>query len=400
METFVARHPIFDRAGAVYGYDLAFRSGFEAFYEGLFGQWEAVEFQMARNFEELTGHGRAHVLFSPVLLGSGLPALLPVDTLTVGMPADTPAEPEIVEVCRELAVSGYELAMDGFGPSALDSPLLEFVDIARADLAAMTGDERRALCDELARRNIVLLARNVETVEAFQEARDLGACYFQGDYFRKPILQPGKEVTTTKLSFLRVLNEVNRPELAYDELDALIRQDVSMTYRLLRFINSSWHGLKKHVESIRHALVLLGPAEVRVWASLLILREVGRDKPVELLRRSLTRARMAEDLAPLVGLDARAAELFLMGMFSLVDALTDVPMDRVMERLPFGEDVKAALLEGAGPLAPVHQTVLAYELGQWDSFAEAARSLQLAEDALPPLHRISLKWAAEAMELI
>jgi EAL and modified HD-GYP domain-containing signal transduction protein len=173
-----------------------------------------------------------------------------------------------------------------------------------------------------------------------------------------------------------------------------------MTYRLLRFINSAWYGLKTAVESIRHALVLLGPEQVRVWASMLVLKDMGEDKPNELFRRCLMRARMAEAFAPRVGLKSRASELFLMGMFSLADALTDIPLARVLFGLPLSKEIKMALLGQGGQFGLVHEMVLAYEMGWWDSFSDAARRASIEERVAPGMFNEAREWADQALRAI
>ena len=400
MDAFVATHPIFDRLAKVYGYDLAFRSGFDEFYEIATLQDAKVELRLAGNFAELAGHGKAHVAFSRDLLRRKLPALLPAEELTVGMPADLPAEGPLVEFCRELSEEGYELAIDDFEPGRMDSPYLEFADIVSVDTTAVSQAGQQDICRRLPSRGIRTLAKYVDSAEAFDRALEMGYWYFEGNFFRKPVLQPGKEIATSKLSYMRVLNEVNRPELPYADLEALIKQDVAMTYKLLRFINSAWYSLRSKIESIHHALVLLGPAEVRAWASLLVLREAGQDKPEELFRRSLTRAKVAEGLAPRVSIPCKGPELFLMGMFSLVEALTDVPIARVLENLPLGDDVKAALLKGDGRFSPILEVILSYEMGWWESVTSMAGSLGFDEEILPDLFSESRKWADGALSIL
>jgi len=304
---------------------------------------------------------------------------------------------ELIEACRRLRDVGYELELLDFAPDQANSPFLDFGDIVRVNTAMMVQDERSALCAELTERGVRPLACGLATPEQYKQAEQAGFWYFQGEFFRRPVLMPGKELPSQKAHYLALLNEVNRSELAYEELADLIKQNVAMTYRLLRFINSAWYGLKHNVESIHHALVLLGPQEVRLWASMLVLRELGEDKSRELFRRCLIRAKMAESLAPLVGLETRGPELFLMGMFSLAEALTRVPLARVLDGLPLSADVKAALLIRDGPLGPVCGAVEHYEWGHWDRLSEAAAALNLDEAAMPVLFAAAVQWADNAL---
>jgi EAL and modified HD-GYP domain-containing signal transduction protein len=244
------------------------------------------------------------------------------------------------------------------------------------------------------------MARKVATPQEFDQAAGWGYSYFHGSFFSKPAIQPDKEISASKLVYLQVLNEVNQPELPYDELEDLIKQDVSLTYKLLRFMNSVWFGLRYEVRSIKHALVLLGPTEVRKWASLVVVGRTASDKPRELLLRSLSRARAGELLAPLIGMQAVAPELFLMGMFSVIDALVDMPLIDVLGKLPLNKNIKGALLAAEGPFKIVYDTIVAYEQGEWERFSSCAQTLGLDEGLVPDLFTTSLKWANNAIEAI
>ena len=395
---FASTQPIFDGLANVYGYDVNFRSGFEAEFDAATSRFLGEgDFWRAMGFDAILGMGRGHIMFSRELLIRDVPVLFPPDALVVGVPGRMQGDGELIEACRRLKDVGYELELLDFAPDQRNNPFLDFGDIVRVDAAAVPPDERSALCAELTRRGVRPLASGLATPQQYKEAEEAGFWYFQGEFFRRPVLMPGKELPSQKTHYLALLNEVNKSELAYDELADLIKLDVAMTYRLLRFINSAWYGLKHNVESIRHALVLLGPREVRLWASMLVLRELGEEKSREMFRRCLIRAKMAESIAPLVGMEARGPEMFLMGMFSLAEALTRVPLARVLDGLPLSGDVKTALLGRDGPLGAVCGAVEHYEWGQWDRLSEAVAALNLDEAAMPVLFASAVQWADNAL---
>jgi EAL and modified HD-GYP domain-containing signal transduction protein len=399
-EPFTTLVPIFDRLLKVYGYDLAFRSGFEAHFREMVRDQVDGDLWSALGFDEVVGLTRAHIIFPPDLVAGELPVLFPAETLIVGLSCDPAGDEALILACRHLKEVGYELAMDGFRAKHLASAFLDFGDIVRVDTTAASPEEQQRICRELPDRGIRALAVNVNTPEQFDAARDAGFWYFQGDFFRCPVFQPDRQIPTSKLQYLELLNAVNRLELAYDNLEELIKQDVAMTYRLLRFINSAWYGLRRSVSSIRHALVLLGPAQVRVWASMLVLKDMGSGKPNELFRRCLIRGRMAELVAPSVGMESRASELFLMGMFSLADALTDIPIEKVLEALPLSQDVKLALRGNAGDFGLIYEMVASYELGLWETFSRSAAAIELDEDVVPGIFGAARKWADQALGAI
>lgn len=394
---FATTVPIFDRHGKVFGYEVDFRFGFEAELAECPDTAPGTDFWRAMGLEEILGLAKAYIVLSRDLVTKMVPVLFPAHTMIIGLPGDVADDDELIRACKLLKESGYALAIDGFRAKQMESPFLEFGDVVRVDAAATPDAEQEQICRDLTAMGISPWASKVDSPERFKQAMEMGYWHFQGDFFRRPVLGANREVLTSKALHLQLLNQVNKPELAYDELEAIIKQDVSMTYRLLRFMNSAWFGLRTSVDSIRHALVLLGPPLVRTWASALVLREVSRDKPDELFRRSLIRARMAEALAPELGMRSHACELFLMGMLSLVDALTDVPMARVLGALPVSQRIKTALLGGGGEFGTVLDLVLSYELGRWDMFAWDAASLGLDENAVPRAFVASSHWADKAL---
>jgi EAL and modified HD-GYP domain-containing signal transduction protein len=403
IQAFAAAHPIFNRQLEVYAYDLDFHGGFGALCDAVVSSGEAADLSRIVNLPGLTGRAKACTVFPRRFVVMGLPVLFPPKTMILHLPDADVADGELIGACRQLADIGYEFAVPCPGAGSPGSEYLEFANIVEVDSASLPHCEQQEVCRLLRAQGIDVLAKHVETAKDLDAAVAGGYTYFEGNFFRRPAQETGKGIRYPKLSefhYLQVLDQVSKPELALDELDVLVRQDVIMTLQLLRFINSAWFGLKTSVGSVRHALVLLGPAEVKKWAAMLALSDVGAEKPRELFRRCLIRARMAEEVAPLVGLKPRASELFLMGMFSLAHALTDTMLDRVLRGLPFSRDVKMALLHGTGEFAPIHRLVAAYEQGQWPVFLEAAASLELEERAVPALFISAREWADAALTAI
>ena len=400
MEVFVTRQAIFDKKKEVHGYELLFRAGFESYYDTLDADKATVDMMAFVNFSELTDGKRGFAKFPRNLLLKEFPATLPSEMVTVGIAEDIEPDDQLLATCRQLKAAGCQLAMENFTLDRRDSPLLELADVVKVDFTTTTIVDRMAVCEELGGSGVEMLARKVATADEFDQAVEWGYSYFHGSFVSKPVIRPDKDISTNKLVHLQVLNEVNQPELPYDKLEDLIKQDVALTYKLLRFMNSVWFGLRYEVKSIKHALVLLGPKEVKKWASLVVVGGTADDKPRELLRCSLTRAKAAEQLAPLIGKKAVASDLFLMGMFSVIDALMDVPMASVLDQLPLSEQIKTALIAGEGPFRPVLDTVVAYEQGEWERFSAQAAALGLDETVVPELFRSALKWANNALEVI
>ncbi|MBL7141044.1 MAG: HDOD domain-containing protein [Planctomycetes bacterium] len=397
---FVARQPIFHRAKNVHGYELLFRSGRENRYDGRDGDASTRDVIAASfvdiGLDELTGGQRGFVNFTRNLLLEDMADLLPPDLITVEILENVDPDEEIIRACQRLKDAGYTLALDDFVVADINHPLLDLADIVKVDFAATSPEDRKRLADFLCGRHIKPLAEKVETEEDFQQAEADGYHYFQGYFFSKPIIHEGKSIAGNKLAHLRLLEQVNRPEMSLDQIETVIKQDIPLTYKLLRFMNSVWFGTRYKVSSIKRALVMLGPKEIRKWFALISLREMGADKPNELFVHGMIRAKMSEGIAPLSGMAKHASELFLMGMFSVMDALLDAPMVDVLSKLPLDENVKAALLGQDSPFRPVYDLVSTYELGQWDRFCDHATRLKVDLATVPPIFGESLKWANQA----
>ena len=399
MEVFVARQPIFDRQKDVFAYELLFRSGFESYYDSLGSQKASADLMAFVNFGELTDGKRGYAAFTRSLLKKEFPSVLPSDLLTVGIPVGITIDDEVVAISRKLKEQGFVLVMDDFTLQHRQSPLVDLADIVRVDFQALSPAD----CQQLRQQvppGVKLLAKRVETAEDFLKAFDLGFAYFQGSFLCKPAAGTEANVPGNKLAYLKLLNEVNRSDLLLDDLESIIKLDVTLTYRLLRFMNSAWFGIRYEVNSVRHALVLLGPKEIRKWASMLVLQNLSDDKPQELLLLSLVRAKVAEQIAPLINLRKNLPELFLMGMFSALDALLDRPMPVLLEGLPVDQSVKAALLGVPGPFRNIYEAIVGYETGDWKAFSRAAAALNLSEKAVPELFQQSIKWANQAISEI
>jgi len=340
---FVARQPIFDREQNVFAYELLFRSGTKNIYSGSNADISNLDV-IANSFveigiDELTGGKRAFINFTRNLLLHEITGLLPKDIVTIEILEDVIPDREVLAACKRLKDAGYCLAMDDFVPTDAGSAFLDLVDIVKVDFMETRPDQRKPLADFLLNQDILPLAEKVETTEEFHQALDDGYAYFQGYFFSKPVLHSTQKISANRLNQLRLLREVYKPDLSYEQLGKIITQDVALSYKLLRYMNSAWFALHNPIKNIKRALVQLGPAEIRKWFALITLRNMDTKKPNELYLVGLTRAKMCEAIGSLTDMDNFGSELFLMGMFSIIDALLDIPMINILDKLPLDENI-------------------------------------------------------------
>lgn len=395
MDVFVARFPVFNDRKEVFGYELIFRDGFEEYYR-YHSQKTEVDFMAFLDYEELTGKRKGMVFFPRELLLTGFPMLFPGKSLVISIPADMAVDDDLLARCRDLKDCGFELMLTGITAGDMESKLFPLVNIVKvaSTLNAKELDLLIARCRELA---INVLLADLNSQGQFDDALSMGAQYFAGDFFVQP-LQCNKGIASNKLITLQVIKETGRSEFCYDTLADLIQQDVGMTYKLLRLVNSAWMCLRHEVKSVRHALVLLGPKEIRRWTSVVALGAAGQDKPRELLLKSLVRAKLAEELALAAGMTVQAPELFLMGMFSMLEALMDRPMEELLNEMALSENIRKCLVNRAGPYCPIYALILAYENAQWVLLSDLAAGVKLQEESLPSLYRKALTWASKALD--
>lgn len=399
MKNFIARQPIFTRTQDVLGYEVLFRSGPENYFSGTDGDVSAatVDNFLLFGIERVTSNRLAFFNCSREFLLRDYLTLLPRDRVVGEILETVSPDQETLEACRRLKRSGYRLALDDFVDSPAVAPFVEFADYLKIDFLTTPPSEQQRLAHEYSRRGVQLIAEKVETREDVQRGIAMGYRYFQGYFFCRPEMAERHEIPAIKLNYLRILQIANQRDLDIDQLAYAIKQEPSLVYRLLRYLNSPLFPLRADVSSIPHALALLGEKGIRKWISLVCLAAMAKDKPAELVMVPLVRARLCELLAGVTSLRARAADVFLMGLLSAIDAILDTPMRVVLTDVPVQKEIKQALLGHAGPFRDVYDIVLNYEAGTWTPVLEATGRLRINESLLPELFLQSLDWANQVL---
>ncbi|MBD3274047.1 MAG: HDOD domain-containing protein [Candidatus Marinimicrobia bacterium] len=403
MEVFVARQPIFNRRFNVHAYELLFRSGLQNYVD--FDDGDRATLDVIRNsffyigLEELTDHKQVFVNFTSNLLLKGVPTLFPSNVMIIEILENVEPTKEILDACKALKQSGYTLALDDFILSDKKNPLIEFADIIKVDFRESTNAQQDAILDLGRTHRIKFLAEKVETSKEFKRAREAGYAFFQGYFFSKPVIRSGRSIPAFKLNYMKMLQEVNRADVDFSDMERIIKRDLAMTYKLMRFINSAYFGVLEQVNSIKRALVLLGIDEIKKWISFIALDNMAQDKPNELIKTSVVRARLCENIAMQVGLDDYAAEAFLMGMFTVIDAIMDKPMREILPQLALADEIKNALTGKENRFKHILDLVLAYERGEWDDFSRLSEITDFSESEMPKIYNDGLKWTEQIFEV-
>jgi EAL and modified HD-GYP domain-containing signal transduction protein len=367
-DVFVARQPIFNRRMTVVGYELLFRGGNVT--QALIASPEGATATVVLNsfteigLEQMVGDATAWINVSREFVLSGLAKAVPSGLVGLEILENQLIDDEMIAALRELRSQGYQLALDDFRFPTDAERLLGVVDVVKLDLRQLGREQLAEHVERLKPHNVMLLAEKLETRADYAFAADLGCDLFQGYFFCEPVLLRHRGVAANRMSLLRVVAALHDPKVELAELEHLIARDVALSFRLLRYINSAFFGLRGEVRSVGQALALLGIENLRQWATLTVLASI-EDKPPELSITALIRARFCERAGAQLGI-ARPGELFTLGLFSVIDALMDAPMEDVLATLPFPVDIREALIHRRGEKGLLLDCVTTLETGEFD----------------------------------
>jgi EAL and modified HD-GYP domain-containing signal transduction protein len=401
MEVFVGRQPILDRALRTYAYELLFRRG-ELNSSNVTDADAATAAVISNTFlsvgaDKILGDCKGFVNLPQNLLADEVIRVLPRETVIVEILEDVIPDAEVVRACRNLKDAGYQLALDDFVRGPESWRLIELADFIKVDFRATARNERRALAETYGRGGgIHMLAEKVESQAEYEEARSIGYSYFQGYFFAKPQVISAAEVPATKLNQLRVLHELQHAELEFKRLEELVRQDLSLAPKILRYVNSAALALNQRVSSIMQALVILGEQNIRKLIALAIMAGLVSNRPPELVWTSFTRARLCEGIAGLSRLADRKSDCFLMGLFSLLDAMIGRPIADVFQELGMPAEILAAV--AGAPSSPnvfstIYRLCLACEAGDMPEIDKHSRRLGLPLDKVSDLNLDAMTWS-------
>ena len=272
-------------------------------------------------------------------------------------------------------------------------PFLEVADFLKVDFQATGPSEQARLAQKFGNWGIPLIAERVETEEEFKNGTPKGYEFFQGHFFCQPQPVPHKAIPANNSMCLRLLQEIQRPDLDLAQIAGLMKQEASLSYKLLRYLNSPALAFVGEVRSISHAVSLLGERAVKKWISLVCVAGIGEGKPGELIKIPLLRARFCELLAEKAGMRPEANDLYLMGLLSMMDVLLDRSMAEILSELPVNQEIKGALKGLPGRFRNVLDVAIDYDSGTWDKLSSSARALGVKEILLPELHLKAVEWA-------
>jgi len=416
LDYFLARQPIFKRDLTVYAYELLFRSNpNENSYTvesntpiPNFDDYDSddkststvlINSYLASDFESFSKGKKVFINFTEHLIMDETPLIFPNQTLVVELLETIRPNPVLIKKCMDLKKNGYTLALDDYVHERDKiNPLLDLVDILKVDFLDNSKQEISRIAQLYKNSPIKLLAEKVESYEMFEFAKNEGFHYFQGYFFSKPKMLSGKSLHSDNKSFILILNELFKVDPDFDKISNIIQSDVSLSYKLLRLVNSAAYYKTFEIKSIKQATLMLGIKKLKNWTLLLMLVDAGKNKPAELVRESIIRGCLLESLSKHTPYRNMSSEFFLMGLFSMIGLIMDSPIGELLKDLPLSDFVKDALMGKDNPYKKIYDIALLYEKADFEKVYRLASEMNIPSNVITKYYRDSIAFAHEAFD--
>lgn len=394
-----ARQPIFNRNLEVIAYELLFRSQESDItaVNGDHASSHVIFYAFGEHkITDVIGPHQAFINFTRNLLIAP-PPLSPTQ-LVVEVLETVQADDAVIAGLKQLREAGYQIALDDFLLNENTKVLLEFADIVKIDVLALSEDDVRTHVEYLRKLKVKLLAEKVETYEMLERCKQQGFDYFQGYFLSRPQIIEGLKIDDNRTAILQLLAKLTSPMADFDDVVQTIAIDPTLSYKVLKLVNSASVGLRREINSLSHAVAMLGLNQIRNWAIFLLLIS-NNDKPRELCALSLSRAKWCELLGTRIYGRASGDVGFTVGLLSNLDAFLDMPMEQLTEKLHFSEQVKTALTNHSGKIGDILQLAILHEQGRWrDMNWTFLGEHQLTEEDLNTIYTSAVSWAERMLD--
>jgi EAL and modified HD-GYP domain-containing signal transduction protein len=308
--------------------------------------------------------------------------------LVAGPSEDT----SLLDMCKHVKNMGYKIALEDCRVKPSWTEFLPYVDMLKVNSNLENVDFFAKNINRFIDANVQLIADKVETQDNFSIFRDMGFDYFQGYFFARPVSVSNENLPTSKLTLVELMGASSSESFDVEGINNVIEHDVGLSYMLLRFINNPTINKRYKITSLRHALNYIGEVEIKKFIALLALANLSDDKPLELLHLSLVRGRFCDLVGIEKNIGSNPPTAFLVGLFSMLDALLDQNMESLIEKLPLVDEVKEALCGGKNDLAMYLMLVKAFESGNWLKVIRISKILEIEQKLLHSLFNEAILW--------
>ena len=403
---FVAKQPILDVDLSTYGYELLFREALEDEQAKIEDPDTATISIVTRGFiksqEELRPNKRVFINFTENLLLAGAPRALPPAVTVIEILETTQFSDRLFEELIRYKQEGYLLAIDDYSLQMTPNAFLNIADIIKIDILNTPSEEVEQIIDSLKNSKVLKLAEKIDNGASFRALQNLGFDLYQGYFFARPENLEGRTISSSQAARIRILSVLQQPHVETAQIVEAITSDPGITYRLLRLLNSAAFGFSMHIESIQHAVVLLGKVRIRHWLQMVILSDIAGSKhPQELLHLALSRGRTLEELGregSIAGINTD--KLFLFGLLSLLDVMLEMPFQEIFDDLPLSSDFQAGFLNPDSVMGRYLQLLLSFENNNIHAIMDDCWSLKLKPRAVMEATIRAHTWTESVLQAV
>ncbi len=399
QDTYLARQPIVDGKHSLIGYELLFRASAPADSANLDDTYRAGLNVMTSALcdmgtDWLLKGKLAFINMDHATLMSEFVTLLPPQKVVIEIMATVEPTDDILARLNELKAAGFQFALDKFKPGPALQRLLPLANYIKIDIVELGRDDTSAMLNSLRAHPARLVAEKVESNDDFEWCQAEGFHFFQGFYFARPEHLMARVLTPGHATILRLLDMV-RQDAEVKDIETALKTDVALTFKLLRYINSAGFGLSCEVQSIRHAVSILGMKPLYRWLTLPLATAGNHPASPAQARTAITRGRLCELLGAHCVSKTELDNLFITGVFSLLDAMLDTPMEDILDRLVIQDDIAEALLNRGGLYGPILALAESCEAQNIERIDELALSLMLTPEQVSKAHLQALAWVEQ-----
>lgn len=401
--SYFARQPILDTEKQTIGYELLFRDGPANTFPDIdsdLATSRLLSDHMLTNHNETLNGKLGFINFPYHSLIHGVPTIFSADNMVIEILEDCQPTKELLDTVQALHQAGYTLALDDFIPTKEWHDFLPYISIIKFDIRSVPIEKAKIYIDSFSAHSIKFLAEKIETYQEYQQAIQAGFVYFQGYFFAKPEMVQKKALEPSFLTVIELLNEIAKDQLDFKVLERIVSRDVTLSYKLLSYVNASAMVSTK-IHSFKQALVYLGEDRLRKFISLVALSITQEGKPDQLYTLSIQRAKFCQLLSQQMSHknQAKMSHAFLTGMFSLLDSLLDRPLDIILNQIPIDDAIFQALMEKRGVLGGLLELIRAYEKANWDKVTDITLKLKFSEESVVSAYQESIRWTAELVDV-
>ena len=403
-KSIAARQPVLDSSQKVIAYEIIFKDSFEEKRNSPMLNLNIEEISNDLEFFEessLADGKKIFVDFNSELIKKEIPALLSKENIGIEISESGNSEPELVEKIEKFKKAGYLIILNNLNLSEIENPLLQYADIIKVDYNLSTKEQHQNQIKKLKANyssSLKFIAKNINEHREFKAAKNAGFDYFQGVFFTKADVIENGGTPGYKVNYFNVLKELNKEDVDFEKLEEIIKNDISMTFSLLKTINASAYGY--NISSIKQASTLLGVKGLRKWSLVYLVKGLKDDKPDILFVNTLTRAKFAELLAEDFNIEEKSGDLFTMGIFSMMNAFLNKPLEDILEEISLTEEIKEALLIREGIMGEILNLIIAFERVKWNQVALIEKKNQLNSKKIYNKYLEAVDFSYETMDVL